>query len=257
MKHSKLKLDVQNKICIITINSPENLNALNVNILREFENAFIEIETNNDINVVIITGAGKSFVAGADISEMVDFNYDEAKEFSILGSKVFNKIEKSNKVFIAAVNGFALGGGCELAMACDIRIASDKAKFGQPEINLGIIPGFSGTQRLPRLVGVSKAKEMIFTGKIIDANEAFRIGLVSKVVEYNNLIDECMLLADVISKKPSNVLSNAKESINNIFNNSLDIGIEKENSIFASCFDSANQKEGMKAFIGKREPNFE
>lgn len=254
MSYSKLKIDIQDNLCVITINSPENLNALNLKILQEIDIAFNEID--NNINVVVITGIGKAFVAGADISEMLNYNESQAKDFSRLGSSVFRKIEMANQIVIASINGFALGGGCELAMACDLRIASDKAKFGQPEINLGIIPGFSGTQRLPRLVGVGKAKELIFTGNIINSEEALKIGLVNKVVEHEKLDEEVLLFANLICSKSSSALKNAKTAINFYLGNNIDSGIENETILFSNCFSYIDAKEGMSAFIKKRQANF-
>ena len=190
MAYTKLIVEKQDNICTVKINNPEALNALNSTILKELDAAFSAIGEDDSVDVVILTGEGRSFVAGADISQMSTLNAVEGKAFGELGAAVFRKIELLNKVVIAGVNGFALGGGCELAMACDIRIASVKAKFGQPEVGLGITPGFSGTQRLPRIVGLGKAKELIYTADVIVAEEAYRIGLVNKVVEPDALMDE-------------------------------------------------------------------
>ena len=229
MEYQKLMLEKQDRVCLVKINHPEALNALNTVILQELDRAFDEIAADPETDVVILTGEGRSFVAGADIAEMV----------------------------IAAVNGFALGGGCELAMACDIRIASAKAKFGQPEVGLGITPGFSGTQRLPRLVGLGKAKELIYTAAVIHAEEACRIGLVNKVVESEELMNECMAMAKTIAAKAPLAVRYAKEAINRGVETDMDTGIVIENGLFGLCFATTDQKEGMEAFLWKRKPEFE
>lgn len=256
MEHTKLIIQKEGSVCTVKINHPETLNALNSTILRELESAFSEIAEDTGIDVVILTGEGRSFVAGADISEMSSLNATEGKAFGELGAKVFRQIELLDKVVIAAVNGFALGGGCELAMACDIRIASTKAKFGQPEVGLGITPGFSGTQRLPRIVGLGKAKELIYTGDIISADEAYRIGLVNKVVEPEVLQIECMMMAKKIVSKASLAVKYSKEAINRGIETDIDTGIEVENNLFGLCFATEDQKEGMRAFLNKKAPVF-
>ena len=195
MDYKYILREKQDHIGLLTLNHPETLNALSSAVLEELGNVFDELEADKEIYVVILTGAGRSFVAGADIAEMSRLDAEAGRAFGRLGAAVFRKIELSEKIVIAAVNGYALGGGCELAMACDIRIASVKAKFAQPEVGLGIIPGFSGTQRLPRLVGVGKAKELIYTGTPIDGTEAFRIGLVNKVTEPDQLMLEAKAMA--------------------------------------------------------------
>ena len=247
---------IESKDClqVVSINNPNSLNALNSKVLKELDKFFSEID--DKIKVVVIKGVGKAFVAGADISEMMNYNEEQAKSFSEFGSFVFRKIEKAKQIVIASINGFALGGGCELAMACDLRIASEKAKFGQPEINLGIIPGFSGTQRLTRLVGIAKAKELIFTGNIIDSQEALKIGLVNRVVEHEKLDEEVLSLANFISSKSSSALKNAKESINSYLDIDYNSGIVKESILFGNCFSHVDAKEGMSAFIEKRQANF-
>lgn len=256
MQYEKLIIEKRDKICIIKINNPESLNALNSVILNELNNAITELYSDKDINVVIITGEGRAFVAGADISQMKSMNAIEGKEFGKLGAKVFRKIELLNKPVIAAINGFALGGGCELALSCDIRIASSKAKFGQPEVGLGITPGFSGTQRLPRIVGMGKAKELIYTADIIDATEAFRIGLVNKIAEPELLMDEAIKMADKIAKKAPIAIQNSKEAINRGMQTDIDTALDIESNLFGLCFSSKDQKEGMNAFFEKREPIF-
>jgi enoyl-CoA hydratase len=243
-------------ISLVTINRPEALNALNSLVLKELDAIIDTISKNSNIRAVIITGAGeKAFVAGADIAEMKDMSADEAKEFSSYGNAVFRKIESLPVPVIAAVNGFALGGGCELAMACDMRFASANAKFGQPETGLGIIPGFGGTQRLSRLVGAGYAKELIFTGKVIRANEALRIGLVNNVYE-TGLLDEVKKVAAAISAQAPIAVKLAKASINDGIH--LDIGsaVKLEADNFAQCFSTQDQKEGMSAFLEKREKTF-
>lgn len=256
MEYTKLIVERHDRICIVKINHPETLNALNSLVLKELDAAFSEIAEDDGLDVVILTGEGRSFVAGADISQMSTLNAVEGKAFGELGAAVFRKIELLNKVVIAAVNGFALGGGCELAMACDIRIASAKAKFGQPEVGLGITPGFSGTQRLPRLVGVGKAKELIYTADVINAEEAYRIGLVNKVVAPEDLLDESMAMARKIASKAPLAVRYAKEAINWGIETDIETGISIESDLFGLCFSTEDQKEGMQAFLSKREAQF-
>ncbi len=256
MEYQKLLVEKQGRICLVKINHPEALNALNTAILLELEQAFGEIAADHETDVVILTGEGRAFVAGADISEMSVMRAEEGKRFGRLGASVFRKIELLEKPVIAAVNGFALGGGCELAMACDIRIASSKAKFGQPEVGLGITPGFSGTQRLPRLVGPGKAKELIFTAAVIHAEEACRIGLVNKVVEPEELMNECLALAHTIASKAQLAVRYSKEAINRGLETDIETGLDIETSLFGLCFATADQKEGMDAFLWKRQPEF-
>ena len=256
MEYQKLIIEKQDRIGLLRIHHPEALNALNTVILRELGQAFDEIAADPEIDVVILTGEGRSFVAGADIAEMSVMKAEEGKKFGRLGAGVFRKIELLPQPVIAAVNGFALGGGCELAMACDIRIASRKAKFGQPEVGLGITPGFSGTQRLPRLVGLGKAKELIYTAAVIHAEEAYRIGLVNKVVEPEELMEECVKTARLIAAKAPLAVRYAKEAINRGIETDIDTGIEIETALFGLCFATADQKEGMKAFLEKRTPDF-
>jgi enoyl-CoA hydratase len=252
MNYTKLIVDVKDKICTVKINNPEAMNALNSTILSELDAAFTEIAANEEVSVVVITGEGRAFVAGADISQMSTMNATEGKAFGVQGSAVFRKIENLDKPVIAAINGFALGGGCELAMACDIRIASNKAKIGQPETGLGITPGFSGTQRLPRIVGLGKAKEIIYTAKPITADEAYRIGLVNSVVEPEALMDAAYAMAKQIAKNAPIALKYSKEAINKGMQTDIDSAISLENDLFALCFSTEDQKEGMKAFFEKR-----
>lgn len=256
MDFKNLLIEKNEGICTVKINNPQTLNALNAEVLNELETAFDLIRDDNEVHVIVITGEGKAFVAGADIAYMRDLDPSGAKKFSEDGSRVFRKIETLNKVVIAAVNGFALGGGCELAMACDMRIASTKAKFGQPEVGLGIIPGFSGTQRLARLIGMGRAKELIFTGSHIDAEEAYRIGLVNKVTEKENLMEETYKIADKIKSNSRVAIKYAKEAINRGTETDIDTGIAYEANVFGLCFASVDQEEGMGAFIEKRHPKF-
>lgn len=247
----------ENGIAEVTINRPKSLNALNTQTLKELGQVINEISERKDIYTVIITGAGeKSFVAGADITEMKDKSAIEGREMAKLAQKVFSNIENMPQIVIAAVNGYALGGGCELSMACDIRLASTKAKFGQPEVGLGIIPGFAGTQRLPRLVGKGRAKELIFTTDMIDANEAYRIGLVNKIYEPNELIDKAKEMANKIMSKGTYAVSLAKSSINNGLNMDTESAYAFEADLFGLCFSTEDQTEGMGAFVGKRKASF-
>ena len=239
----------------LTINSPATLNALNTTLLRELE-AFVDAIDIDHTRVLVITGEGKAFVAGADISEMAHLSEAEGLAFGQRGSRVFKKIEDLPFPVIAAVNGFALGGGCELAMACDIRIASAKARFGQPEVGLGIIPGFSGTYRLPKLVGQGIAKELIYTGKMIGADEALRIGLVNQVVAPEELAGAVDALVAAILKNAPIAVGFAKACINENYDLDVDESIALENRYFAKCFATDDQKEGMDAFLNKRPAAF-
>jgi enoyl-CoA hydratase len=256
MNYTYLKSNIDSDgICLLTISSPATLNALNSGILSEL-GEFMDSIDSSSVRVLIITGEGKSFVAGADISQMSSFNDAQALEFARKGSAVFKKIEELDLPVIAAVNGFALGGGCELALSCDIRIASEKASFGQPEVNLGIIPGFSGTLRLTKIVGQGVAKELIYTGKRIFAAEALRVGLVNEVVSPELLMETAYKMAsDIISSAPVAV-KYAKKCINGNYSLSTDDAIALENKYFSKCFLTKDQKEGMSAFLGKRKPSF-
>ncbi len=256
MEYTKLLIENQEGICVIKINNPQSLNALNTTVLSELEAAFDEVANDSTVSVVILTGEGKAFVAGADIAQMSTMNAAEGKAFGEKGAAVFRKIELLDKPVIAAINGFALGGGCELAMSCDIRIASAKAKLGQPEVGLGITPGFSGTQRLPRIVGMGRAKELIYTADVIDANEAYRIGLVNKVVEPEALMDAAMAMAKKIAKKAPIAVKYSKEAINRGMQTDIDSAIAIEANLFGLCFSTEDQKEGMGAFLEKREAQY-
>lgn len=256
MNFNNLILEKKDSIAILKINRPKALNALNTETLIELDSAIDSLENDDNVNVIILSGEGKAFVAGADIVEMKEKTANEARVFGKLGADVFRKIELMEKPVIAAVNGFALGGGCELSMACDIRIASEKAKFGQPEVGLGITPGFSGTQRLARIVGSAKAKELIFTGNMIDANEAEKIGLVNTVVSKEELMDTALKMAEKISSNAQLAVRYSKTAINRGIETDIETGIEIEKDLFAICFSTEDQKEGMSAFIEKRKPSF-
>lgn len=249
--------DIENNIALVTINRPDKLNALNATVKKEMRELFEELKTNDDVYVVIITGAGeKSFVAGTDIGELIDLDEQSGKEFAKGGQDIFTLIENLGKPVIGAVNGFALGGGCELALACTIRIASGTARFGQPEVTLGIIPGYGGTQRLARLVGKGRAHELILTGNHISAEEAYRIGLVNKIVPQEKLIDEAKSLASTIAGKGQVAIRFALKAVNMTDETNLTEGLELEASLFAKCAATEDSKEGAKAFLEKRKPEF-
>lgn len=255
---NNLLVEVESGIAVVTINRPKSLNALNSETLAELSECFSDIEKRNDVKVLILTGSGeKSFVAGADISEMVSSDAINGRKMALLAKAAFEKLENMRQVTIAAVNGFALGGGCEIAMACDIRVASENAKFAQPEVGLGTIPGFGGTQRLARLVGKGRAKELIFTTDMIDAQEAYRIGLANKVVPLAELLDKCKEMAKKIMAQSSFAVSMAKAAINAGLDVDLNSGLKLEADLFGLTFATADKKEGMTAFMEKRkEKNF-
>lgn len=251
---NNLLMEVENEVAVVTINRPKALNALNSETLAELKELFGEISQRKDIKVVILTGSGeKAFVAGADISEMVNATAAEGRTMGLLAKEAFIALEKMQQVTIAAVNGFALGGGCEISMCCDIRIASEKAKFGQPETGLGIIPGFGGTQRLARLVGKGRAKEMIFTCDMIDAQEAYRIGLANKVVPAEELMDYCKSMAAKIVSKGSYANALAKQMIEVGYDLDLSNALTLEANVFGLSFSTHDKKEGMTAFLEKRK----
>lgn len=245
---------IDGHIATITINKPQVLNALSTEVLTDLKQVLDEIEKIENIYAVIITGAGeKSFVAGADIAEMKDKNPKQATEYAEFANGIFFRIENFHCPVIAAVNGFALGGGCELAMACDIRIASETARFAQPETGLGITPGFGGTQRLPRLVGAGRAKELIYTGRTIKADEALAIGLVNKVTKPEALMQETLAMAQTICQKAPFAIKKAKEAINRGLQVSIDKAIAIETEEFAQCFATEDQKMAMNAFVKKEK----
>lgn len=250
---NNLRLEVENEIAVLTIDRPKALNALNSETLTELNEVLTDIEGRDDVKVIILTGGGeKSFVAGADISEMVNLSAAEATSFAMRASNPFFKLMNMRQVTIAAVNGFALGGGCEIAMACDIRIASENAKFGQPEVGLGIIPGFGGTQRLARLVGMGRAKELIFTCDTIKADEAYRIGLVNKIVPLEDLMATAKTMAEKIRSKGSYAVAVAKTAINNGYDMDIKNAVELEANLFGLTCSTHDKKEGMTAFLEKR-----
>lgn len=255
MEYKHLLVEISEGIGTITINRPQSLNALNSETLNELKSALEHLE--KEVGAVIITGSGdKAFVAGADISEMALFNPVEAMRYAKLGQDVMFKIENLKVPVLAAVNGYALGAGTELAMACDIRIASEKAVFGQPEVKLGVTPGFGGTQRLPRLVGKGRAAEIIFSGDNVDAAEAHRMGLVNKVVLPDKLMEETRALAKKIMSRGMVAVKLAKSMMNEGGRTNIRTGCEIEAKGFALCFSSEDQKEGMRAFMEKRKPEF-
>ena len=245
-------VNYEGHVATITINRPKALNALSTQVLTELNQALDEVAANNDVYALVLTGAGeKSFVAGADIAEMKDKSVEEAAAYGKFGNEVFRKIETFRCPVIAAVNGFALGGGCELAMSCDIRVASENAVFGQPEVGLGITPGFGGTQRLARLVGAGKAKEMIYTAFNIKADEAYRIGLVNAVYPQAELLDAAKKMAAKIAKNAPIAVRASKKAINEGLDVDMDQAIVVEEKAFGSCFESEDQRAGMEAFLNK------
>ncbi len=257
MAYENIIYEVDEGIATITFNRPKALNALNGALLAELSDALDQVAADEDIRVLILTGAGdKAFVAGADISELATFNPLSAKKFAGFGQNVINKLQELPIIAIAAVNGFALGGGTEMAIACDFIYATENAKFGQPEINLGLIPGFGGTQRLPRLIGTNMAKELIYTGKMISAAEGNQIGLVNKVVAPESLMEEVIKVAKAIAAKGKVSLRAAKQAVNNGMNVDLVSGLNIEIDAFALSFSSADAKEGTSAFLEKRKPSF-
>lgn len=251
-----LKYEVKDGIAYVTVNRPKSLNALSTEVLDELIAAFDKLDKDPEVQIAILTGEGRAFVAGADISQMVNLTGIEGQDMMKQGAKVMNFIENISKPVIGAINGFALGGGCELAMACDIRVASEKAQFGQPEVNLGIIPGFGGTQRLPRLVGKGMGKYMIMTADYIKADEALRIGLVEKVVAPEELIPTCEEIAKKIMKNAPIAVGVAKKTVNMAYDIDSRTASTLEIEAFASTFASQDKTEGMTAFLEKRKPEF-
>ena len=252
-----IKKIVKDKIALLTINREEALNAMNPLILNELKDIFKNCIEDESIHAIILTGSGKkAFIAGADIKIMEKLDSKSAHDFGLLGQELTSIIENSTKPIIALVNGFALGGGCEISLACHIRLASDNAMFGQPEVKLGLIPGWGGTQRLPRIVGKGLATELIITGKIIDSNEAYRIGLVNKILKGNNLIEESFEFVKLILQNGPKAISKSLSCINNYSNSSLNDGLENELETFSKLFGSQETNEGLKAFVEKRLPKF-
>ncbi|MBL0145021.1 MAG: enoyl-CoA hydratase/isomerase family protein [Chitinophagaceae bacterium] len=262
MSYSTILTNLENGIFTITINRPDKLNALNKQVFTDLDNAVDEIYNNTEIKTAIITGSGpKAFVAGADITEFGGLNKDEAMALAKRGQDVFFKIENSKKPIVAAVNGFALGGGCELAMACHFRLCSDNAKFGQPEVNLGLIPGYGGTQRLTQLVGKGKSMELQMTAHLVDANEALQIGLVNHVTTADSLLERTKDILHVIMSKAPVAIGKVIDCINiavlsdSAYTNGK-TGYEKEVEAFGDCFVTDDMKEGTTAFLEKRKANF-
>jgi enoyl-CoA hydratase len=257
MAYENILLTTEDGIATLTFNRPKALNALNAALMDELSQTLDEVAKSEDIRVLVITGAGKkSFVAGADITELATFGPLEAKAFANNGQAVINKLQALSIPVIAAVNGFALGGGNEMALACDFIYASENATFGLPEINLGLIPGFGGTQRLPRLVGANRAKEMIFAGKMISATEALEIGMVNRVVAPDLLMEETLKTARLICSKGKVSLRAAKQTVNGGLNVDLGTGLHIECEAFAFCMASQDAREGTTAFLEKRKASF-
>ncbi len=255
--YKTIRYEKKDNIALVTIDRPEALNALNSTVIAELEQVVTELENDGTVRAMILTGEGRSFVAGADIGEQYPLDLDGGRRWGQRGSALFRRMERLEFPTIAAVNGFALGGGCELAMSCDIILASEKAKFGQPEVGLGITPGFSGTQRLPRRVGIAKAKELIFSGRMVKADEAERIGLVNAVYAPEALLDGAMEMARSFAKNAPIAVKYAKACIDRGMQTDIDSGIACENELFAMCFATADQKEGMGAFLEKRTAEFQ
>ncbi len=255
MEYEILKIETYENIALVTISRPEAMNALNTRFFNEMDAAIAEISEKENVKVMIITGEGKAFVAGADISEMADMTIEQGSAFSKVGQNTFRSLEKMKIPVIAAINGFALGGGLELAMGCDIRIASSKAKFGQPEVNLGMIPGYAGTQRLPRLVGLADALLLLMSGNMINAPEALRIGLIQKVTEPEELMDEVMKIAKTIASKGPQAVKKVKYVARKGLLSDFEKGCDLEAEYFGSQFKNEGE-EGMKAFLEKRKPNW-
>ncbi|CFY10325.1 Crotonase superfamily [Syntrophomonas zehnderi OL-4] len=257
MTYENVILDKEDNLATLYINRPKAMNALNRETLLDIKAVLMDVKNDSDVKTLIITGSGeKAFVAGADIAYMHNLSVSEARAFSQLGQDVFRMIELMEKPVIAAINGFALGGGCELAMACDIRLAAEHAVFGQPEVGLGVIPGYGGTQRLARLVGEGRAKELIFTGDTIKTPEAYRIGLVNHVYPGSELMDQAKKLAGKIARQAPLAVGYSKTAVGKGLQVDIDTGIGMESDLFGMCFATEDQKEGMKAFMEKRKPDF-
>lgn len=254
MSYETILKEIRGRVALITLNRPQALNALNAQLINELNHALDELERDPDIGCIVLTGSAKAFAAGADIKEMAELTYPQIYLDDLFSDS--DRVANRRKPIIAAVSGFALGGGCELALMCDFILAADNAKFGQPEIKLGVLPGMGGTQRLTRAVGKAKAMEMCLTGRMIDAVEAERSGLVARIVPQDQLLEEALNVAQGIAAKSLPVAMMVKESVNRAFEVSLSEGIRFERRVFHAAFASEDQKEGMAAFIEKREPIF-
>ena len=256
MEFTTLTLEYHGNIAMITMNRPEAMNALNTQVFQELNTAFDSLESNEQIRALIITGSGKAFVAGADIAEMSEKTSEQGEAFGKVGQTTFNRMSGFPFPVIAAVNGFALGGGCELAMACDFRIASNFAKFGQPEVNLGLIPGYCGNLRFPKILGLSNALYYLMTADMIDSNEALRLGLVQKIVPAEELITECLNIAQKIASKGKIAVQKTKEVAIKAFDMNFSDACEYEAREFGKLFGNGESGEGMRAFLEKRKPNW-
>ncbi|MEM7209633.1 MAG: enoyl-CoA hydratase [Pseudomonadota bacterium] len=255
MSYENILLEIHESVGLITLNRPKAMNALNTPLMRELTDALEKLEQDDEVGAIVITGNEKAFAAGADIKEMKDKTFMQAYKENFITAE-WERITRCRKPVIAAVAGYALGGGCETAMMCDFIIAADNAKFGQPEITIGTIPGAGGTQRLTRLIGKSKAMDMCLTGRMMDAEEAERAGLVSRVVPVDELVDEAMKAAAKIASFSRPIVMMAKESVNSALESTLSEGIKIERRFFHAAFATEDQKEGMNAFADKRKPDF-
>ncbi|MCY0106694.1 enoyl-CoA hydratase [Pseudomonas monsensis] len=255
MSYETILLEVHDRVGLITLNRPQALNALNAQLVSEVNHALDGLEADANIGCIVITGSKKAFAAGADIKEMADLTYPQIYMDDLFSDS--DRVANRRKPIIAAVNGFALGGGCELALMCDFILAGDNARFGQPEINLGVLPGMGGTQRLTRAVGKAKAMEMCLSGRMIDAVEAERCGIVARIVPSDELLDEALKVAAVIAGKSLPIAMMVKESVNRAFEVNLTEGVRFERRVFHAAFATQDQKEGMAAFVAKRAPEFQ
>jgi enoyl-CoA hydratase len=255
MAYENIITETRGRVGLVTLNRPKQLNALNDALMTELGQALLEFEQDESIGAVVITGGEKAFAAGADVVAMKDWSYMDVYKTNFI-TRNWETLRSSRKPVIAAVAGVALGGGCELAMMCDIVIAADNARFGQPEIKLGIIPGAGGTQRLPRAVGKAKAMDLILTGRVMEAAEAERAGLVSRIVPADKLLDEAVAVASIICEYSLPAVMMAKESVNRAYESALSDGIVFERRVFHSLFGTEDQKEGMSGFVEKRKPKF-
>jgi len=255
MTYETILLETHGRVGLITLNRPQALNALNAQLVSEVNQALDALEADANIGCIVLTGSKKAFAAGADIKEMAELTYPQIYMDDLFSDS--DRVANRRKPIIAAVNGFALGGGCELALMCDFILAGDNARFGQPEINLGVLPGMGGTQRLTRAVGKAKAMEMCLSGRLIDAGEAERCGIVARIVPSDELLDEALRVAAVIASKSLPIAMMIKESVNRAFEVNLTEGVRFERRVFHAAFATQDQKEGMAAFIAKREAEFQ